>query len=141
MKVTLKQINQIAQELQSGLQVFINRADFEMRSIIDPDNSFGDNEFWDEELEKIENEWTDYVIITKMDSRDEFEIMEAFVDEINDLTLRGDLVKILHRKSPFANFKAEIDLSSYRKKWFEFRQMKYEIYVKELLILDKIEIE
>jgi len=140
MRITAKQIHDISQDIQAGMKVFINRENLETKSILDLDDSFGDTELWEEELEKIEKEWTDYLIITKMESREAFQIMEDFIEEIHDERLKKDLIIILNRKSPFANFKAEIEASSYRQKWFDFRDKKYEDYVKEQLKLEKIEI-
>ncbi|MBN1181101.1 MAG: hypothetical protein JXB49_02360 [Bacteroidales bacterium] len=51
------------------------------------------------------------------------------------------MIKILNRKSPFANFKAEIESSAYRKEWFAFRTKRHEEYVKEQLDIEDIEYE
>jgi len=140
MKLTAKQINEIAQELEAGMKVFLNRETLEYKSVLDWDDMV-DPEIWEEEIEKIENEWTDYIVINKMESRDAFRVMEDFVDEIDDQRLKEDLIKILSRKSPFANFKAEIESSEYREKWFTFRIKCYEDYVKEQLKDENIEFE
>ena len=140
MKLNAKQINEIAQELEAGMKVFLNRETLEYKSVLDWDDIV-DPEFWEEEIEKIENEWTDYIVINKMESRDAFRVMEDFVDEIDDQRLKEDLIKILSRKSPFANFKAEIESSEYREKWFTFRIKCYEDYVKEQLKDENIEFE
>ena len=58
----------------------------EFRTILDWDMTYGDTELWDEELEKIENEWKDYVVIEKMKSREAFQIMEEFIDEVDERT-------------------------------------------------------
>ena len=137
MKLTSNDINSIAQDLLSGLKVFLNRETLEYRPILDLDD-VDDTEFWDEEIEKIENEWTDYIILDKMESRDAFNIMEDFIYEITDPLLKENVIKILSRKSPFANFKAEVESSSHRQKWFEFRTMKYEEYIKEKLDMEDI---
>lgn len=123
------------------MQVYINRGNLETISLIDWDDFSGDTEFWEEEIEKIENEWTDYVIITKMESSEAYQIMEDFVDEVDDKRLKEDLIKNLNRKSPFSNFKAEIEKSDYREKWFDFRDKKYEGYVKDELLANDFEIE
>ena len=93
MKLTQSQIREIAQDLQAGMKVFINRANLEIKAILDWDQMSGDTEFWDEELQLIEKEWTDYIIIEKMDSTEAFKIMENFINEINDKKLRDDLMK------------------------------------------------
>ncbi len=132
MKLTSKQINEIAQELEAGMKVYINRNNHEIRTILDWDDVL-DTEPWDEEKEKIEKEWEDYAIIEKMESREAFGIMEDFVDWLDDEKMKEDLTKILSRKSPFANFKAEVEASEYRNKWFDYRTEKFEEYVREQL--------
>ena len=141
MKISLQQIHEISQDLQTGLKTFINRETYEIKSILDNNEIYSDSEIWEEELEKIENEWTEYSIITKMESWEEFQIMEDFIEEFKDDKLKEDIIKILNRKSPFANFKAEIESSAYRQKWFDFRDLKYEEYVKEKLKEEQIKIE
>lgn len=59
---------------------------------------------------------------------------------MDDERLKEDLIKISNRKSPFANFKAEIESSAYREEWFSFRTKKYEEYVKEQLELEDFEL-
>jgi len=141
MILTAKQINEIAQELLAGMKVFINRETLEIRTILDWDTMYGDTELWDEELEKIEQEWASYVVLQKMESREAFSIMEDFIEEVKDLKMQQDLIKILNRKSPFGNFKAEVESSDYRQNWFDFRQRKYEEYVREQLENENIELE
>lgn len=141
MKISGKQIREISQDLQCGLKTFINKETGEIKSILNPNEVYSDSETWEEELEKIENEWIDYSVIEKMESWEAFQVMEDFIEEIKDERLKEDIIKILNRKSPFANFKAEIESSSYRQKWFDFRDNKYEEYVKEKLDEGKIEFE
>ena len=109
MKISQKQIGEIAESLECGEKVFINRETFEIRTIFDFTDSYGDTEIFEEELEEIEREWTDYVVLSKMESWEAFKIMEAFINEIDDERLAENAVKILNRKSPFANFKYEIE--------------------------------
>ena len=141
MKIQTEQIHSISQDLQCGLKTFVNKETYEIKSIIDPDNPYSEPEFYEEELEKIENDWTDFAVIEKMESWEAFKIMEDFVDEIENEKLKQDLTKILNSKSPFANFKAEIETSQYRQKWFDFRDKKYEEFVTNQLKSEKIEVE
>ena len=140
MKLTSKQINEIAQELETGMKVYLNKETLEFEAVLDWDD-MTDPEPWDEIIEKIENEWTYVMVFEKLKSRDGFQIMEDFVDEIDDQRLKDDLIKILNRKSPFANFKDEIESSDYRQMWFDFRTMKHEEYVKRQLDDENIEYE
>jgi len=141
MKIWKKQIHEISQDLQCGLKTFINRETGEIESILDSYDVHSDPETWEEELEKIKNECIDYSVIEKMESWEAFQIMEDFLQEIKDERLKEDILKILNRKSPFANFKVEIESSPYRQNWFDFRDLKYEKYVKQKLIEEKINIE
>ncbi|MDP4226835.1 MAG: UPF0158 family protein [Bacteroidota bacterium] len=137
MKLTDKQINKMAQDLEAGMKIFINKETLEYRTILDLDDLM-DPEFLEEEMEKIENEWSNYAVIEKMNSSEAFKIMEDFVDEVKELKIKENLIKILNRKSPFANFKAEIESSNYREEWFAFRTKRHEDYVKEQLDMNEI---
>ncbi|MFC0879017.1 hypothetical protein ACE01N_20650, partial [Saccharicrinis sp. FJH2] len=53
MKLTKSQIKEMAQNLEVGMNIFINREDLEIRTIFDLDEIIGDTEFWEEELEKL----------------------------------------------------------------------------------------
>ena len=141
MKISGKQIREISQDLQCGLKTFINWETGEIKSILDLNDVNSDPETWEEELDKIKNEWINYSVIEKMESWEAFQIIDDFVEEIKDERLKGDIVKILNRKSPFANFKTEIELSSYRQNWFDLRDLKYEKYVRQKLKEEQIRIE
>lgn len=132
MKITAKQINEIAQELEAGMRVYMNRETLEFKSVLDWDELM-DPEQWEETAETIENEWPAAIVLEKMDSREAFRVMEDFINEIEDSKFQEDLIKILSRKSPFANFKAEVETSIYRDLWFSFRTIKYEDYVRDQL--------
>ena len=138
MKLSAKQVNEIAQELIAGMKVYINRSDLEIRTILDWDNVYGDTEFWDEELKKIEKEWTDYLVLEKMRSSEVFRIMADFIEVVEDKRFQEDLIRILNRKSPFAYFKAVVESSAFRQTWFDFREKKYEEYVRENLESEEI---
>ncbi len=139
MKVTSAQINEIAQMLDCGLNAYINRETLEMDFIPYMDR-LDETELWEEHYIKVTEEWNSFVI-EPMQSWDSFKIMEKFVDEIPDEILQQNLIKILSRKSPFANFKAEIDDSDYRQQWFDFKQKMYEEYVMTQLEIEKIPFE
>jgi hypothetical protein len=139
MKVTSEKINEIAQELEAGMKVYINRETLEIKSVLDWEDT-SDNEFWEEETEEVFNEWSDFIVISKMESWEAFKVMEEFVDFIEDEHFSESLIKILSRKSPFANFKAEVESSPYRQDWFDFKLSKYEDYVREHLEIEDFDI-
>lgn len=141
MKVSKEMIKDIAEELDSGMKVYLNLKNPEIKPILDFDEMLGDDDIWENEIENIEREWQEYIIIEKMDSGEAFRVMEQFTDEVDDERLRSDLIKILNRRSPFANFKAEIRESSYLQKWYDFKQARYEDYVRDFLEMNDIDYE
>lgn len=140
MNLSKEQIKEMAQDLEAGMKLFINKETLEYRSVLDWDDMI-DPEPWDEDIKKIESEWSDYIVIEKMESHESYNVMVDFVDEVNDIRLKEDLIKILNRRSPFANFKAEIESSDYREEWFAFRTKKYEEYIKEYLDIENMTLE
>ncbi|WP_373492564.1 UPF0158 family protein [Aquiflexum sp.] len=139
-QLTKKQIFDISQELQCGMKVYVNSDTLEYKSVLDWDD-MDDSGFWDEQLEEIENNWKRFFTIEKMNSREGFQIMENFVDELEDGYFRNNLIKILDRKSPFANFKAEVESSEVREQWFSFRDAAYVEYVQEELEMNDVAFE
>lgn len=53
MKITSQEINEIAQEVEAGMKVCINRETFEIRPILYCED-INDNVFWMEEVEEVE---------------------------------------------------------------------------------------
>jgi len=139
-RLTKKQVYDISQELQCGMKVFVNTDTLEYKSVPDMDD-MDDFGFWDEELEKIDNTWKRFITIEKMSSREGYQIMENFVDELRGGYFKENLIKILARKSPFANFKAEVESSEFREKWFAFRDAAYVEYVQEELEISDVAFE
>ncbi|WP_194975160.1 UPF0158 family protein [Aquiflexum lacus] len=139
-QLSKKQVFDISQELQCGMKVFVNIDTLEYKSVLDMDD-MDDFGFWDEVLEEIENNWKRFFTIEKMSSREGFQIMENFVDELEDGYFRDNLIKILNRKSPFANFKAEVESSEFREQWFAFRDAAYVEYVQEELEMNDVAFE
>ncbi len=106
MKINFKQIHEISQDLQCGLKTFINKKTGEIKSIFDPNEVYSDPEIWEEELEKIENEWIDYSVIEKMESWEAFQVMEDFIEEIKDerLKIKGRHYKNIEHKKSICKF-------------------------------------
>ena len=87
---------------------------------------------WEDERKKIKKHPKDYLEIEKMDSRDSFRLMEAFINIVDSDKLRKDLINALNQRKPFGNFKYVIDNSGeYRQKWFDFKAEKMQEWVKE----------
>ena len=133
MNLTRNQIENIAEELESGMKVYLNIETMEIKTILDwDDNYLSSEDEWDDDLKEIENNFDKYIMFEKMDSRESFRVMENFVDLVEDTELKNKLDLGLSLSKPFRNFKDIIDSESeYREKWFQFKKQKYIEYVIE----------
>ncbi len=138
MKLTDKQVKDIAEELLCGFDVYLNKETLEIKTI--PSQFSGDilGDFWDKEYKEIEKEWELYIEITPMHSNDSFRVMEDFTQMVEDPELQKELTHRLNYKKPFANFKVVVESSKYRQNWFDFRQAKWEEYTREQLEIDDL---
>ncbi len=132
--LTTIQINEIAQEMDCGNRCYLNLRTGEL--IFTPDfdeNIYADKEYYEEQLEELENNWGDYAEIEKPRSKDSFDIMVDFAEQLAENNqLKDKLFNALNKKKPFSQFKFEIDNSGkYRQEWFDFKQAKLENWVIE----------
>lgn len=133
MKLTDKQIEEIAENLDCGMRCFYNLKTGEIKTILNFDSWMGaDEEPWEEELNEIEENWVDYFEFDQFESHESFQIMVDFAENVNDIRLQNNLINALNRRKPFQNFKWQIDNSGeYRQLWFDFKKMRYIQWVKE----------
>jgi len=124
LKLTKEQIREIYQELDCGFLCFFSPATGEIKSIPDFDsNPYAEEEMWEEEIEEVEVNPDKYIEFEKMSSKQSFRVMEDFVDDVEDKTIRNLLIDGLGRPKPFHNFKFVIDNSvDYREKWFAYKE-------------------
>jgi hypothetical protein len=124
--LTPKQIEHIADSLDSGMCCYYNLKTKEISEIPNFDNWMSDEEPWQEDIDKIEENWEDYFKIEPMGHNSSFQVMVDFIDSIDNETLKEKLVKSLNKPKPFRNFKWEIDNSGeFRQKWFDFKKSNY----------------
>ena len=134
MKLSNEAIKEIAENLDCGMICYVNKKTKEIKSIIDSNDFYDDNDLWQEELDEIENNWESYVKIDKMSSREAFQIMEDFTNQVSNQEIRNRLIYALNRNKPFKNFKYEVDYNEeVRQQWFKFKAYKYEEWVKDYL--------
>lgn len=128
--LTPKQIENIADSLDAGMCCYYNLKTKEITEIPNFDNWISEEEPWQEEIEKIEENWRDYFKIEPMGSNSCFQVMVEFTETIDNETLKENLIKSLNKPKPFKNFKWVIDNSQeFRQKWFDFKKSKYISYV------------
>lgn len=130
-QISEMQIEEIAEELDSGLKCFYNFRTKKLKFIIDSNDPWDMTEEEGLKLAEIEKNPVDFFEIERMDSGTSFLVMEEFTEEVSDEKFRNRLINALNRPKPFRNFKFEIDgNSSYRQKWFDFRNQKMIDWVK-----------
>ncbi len=126
-QLTQQQIKEIPEELDSGLRCFIHKENGEILTFPDTFKNIGiDTEPWEEEMEKLDDNFLDYYEIDQMESYDSFQIMEGFTESLSDSNhLKNKLIAALNRKKPFREFKFVIENSGeYRKMWFDYKNQK-----------------
>jgi hypothetical protein len=130
--LTPEQIKEIAGQLDCGFRSFVSKIDGEILFIPDtfkhPDI---DMHAWSDEIKKIDANFSDYMEIEQMESRDSFKIMADFVDTLPDSnSLKGRLIHALNKNKPFREFKFVIDNSGeYRQRWFDFKNQRIQQWV------------
>jgi spore coat polysaccharide biosynthesis protein SpsF (cytidylyltransferase family) len=122
MNLTDQQIDQIAEDLDSGMLCFVHKETSEVESFTSEDDPLFDKEAWQEIIDKVKNNREDYLEFSPMDSHEAFEVMENFALSLNDEKQKSKLIKILDRPKPFANFKSEVEESDFKKDWDEFEK-------------------
>ncbi len=120
---TKKQIKEIAEELSLGFKAYVHKQTGEYLFVPDPIKMQDmDTTPWEDDIEKLEENSFDYYHIQTMESRDSFQIMVDFTEELPNTTLKNKLIQALNKRKPFREFKFVIDNSGdYRDKWFDFK--------------------
>lgn len=136
MKLTDEHISEIAELLDCGMVCFYHRPTGTIESYPDPDDPYFEPEFWQDTIDKIENDLKNYSKFEKMDSREGFQVMENFAYSLDDKNLSERILHRLAKPKPFRNFKNLIDYSDYRQQWFDFKKETYIEFVKRQIKRD-----
>ncbi|WP_298144412.1 UPF0158 family protein [Flavobacterium sp.] len=128
--ITADNIKEIAENLDCGLRAFIHKTSGQLLFVPDED-SFGDIDVdaWGDENEELENNPEDYHEIEKWSSREAFQVMRKFAEQVPDSNLQTRLFDALDKNKPFRAFGYVIDNSEYRQKWFEFQNKSQQEFV------------
>lgn len=134
-KLTKDQIKEIAEQLDCGFKCYVNKETGTIQSVINFDKWLGgDEDPWAEVTKELEENWDKYIEVDGMESKDSFNVMADFAENVDSVELRESLIKALNRKHPFQNFKWVIDNSGpYRQKWFDFKNQRYIEWVEDQL--------
>lgn len=131
-QLTPIQIKEIAEELDMGNRCYFHRTTLKLLFIPDFDNnSYAEREFFEEELDELENNFDEYMEIAKPNSNDSFEIMLNFVESLDyKNNLKQQLANALQKSKPFRHFKFLIDNSGpCRQQWFDFKSQQLQQWV------------
>ena len=132
--LTEQQITELADQLDCGFRSFWHQPTGELLFVNDLNNNpYVDTEFYEEDLEKLDINFGDYIEIVKPNSGDSFEIMANFTNQLNETDkIKKELIKALNKKKPFREFKFVIDNSGvYRLQWFDFKHAQLKLWVIE----------
>lgn len=122
MTPTKQNISEIAELLDCGHVCFFHKPTGRIEYYPDPESGYFEPETWQETMDKIEADWSNYLKFEKMDSQQGFQVMEDFANSLTDSKFRDRLLELLSERKPFSKFKWAIDDSKYRQNWFDFKQ-------------------
>lgn len=133
MTPTEADIKEIAELLDCGELCFFHQPTGAIEHYPDPDNPYVELEEWQDVLDKIDDDFNNYIRFEKMDSYQGFKVMEQFAESLSDTHFQTKLFDLLSKPKPFSKFKWAIDNSDYRQDWFDFKEQAYIKWVKEQL--------
>lgn len=131
--------HEIAGFIDCGLNCYLNPETLELeylpKNLDDPDEyELMAGESYDEMFKH--NQWDKCIFVEPPESSQGYKIMERFVNEVDDETLRNRMIDALNRRRPFANFKQIVETSPYRQSWFDFKQKQL-----EMLVWDELQLQ
>ena len=134
MKFTNQKIKEIADTLDCGMICYIHKETQEIKELPDQDDPYFEGELWEDMINEIESNIDQYIKVDKMSSREAFQVMADFTEEVTDEDIKTRLVYALNRNRPFQNFKYEVGFKEeIRQLWFAFKAQKYQEWVRQYL--------
>lgn len=134
--IEAEMIKEISDQLDMGMKCFYHLKTGEL--VVYPDSlKMGgelDEEAWKEEITKVEEDATEYLLFTAMDSYESFDVIEEFVLQIDKQNVKEIFEETINQKKPFQSFKNLLfDYPELRQQWFLYKAERYRIYVEEQL--------
>lgn len=141
MEVTKKQIQEITDNVEMGYACFLHKKTGEIESYPDNLDLMHDEENpFQETIDKVEDDFENYIEFGPMPSREAYQVMLDFKDTVNDERMLGKIELALEWKKPFSNFKNLIETSEYRQAWFDFKRAENEKWVLKQLKIEGYEL-
>lgn len=128
--ITEQMLREITEDLEMGATCYVDKNTGEVLSIPEGWDSFVDRKLWQDIIDKIDQNWEDYWVIRPMESWDAFEVMEDFVDSLEDSKVARRLTNSLQHRKSFQQFKRMIHESDLQKEWFAYKLKRYADYIR-----------
>lgn len=139
-EIDTNSIKEIAEQLECNFRAYIHKKNGQMIFIPNEDVMPEiDMDEWNDEIKQLENDYANYFEIDKWTSREAFEMMNDFAEQLTDnKQLQSELFVALNKKKPFREFMFVIDdAGDYRQVWFDFRnKQQHEFVAKQLHFLN-----
>jgi len=121
-------IKEIAEYLDSGMKCFYHIPTGSLEYYPDESGGFAgfDEEPWQDAIDKVENNYHEYIPFKAMDRHASFRMMETFTADIPETKTRQRFEDAIAYKKPFQNFKQLLlDYPELRQQWFDYKNQQY----------------
>lgn len=143
MAVSLDKLRPILASIVQSLEVryvcYVNKFTLEVIDIPEALSHHDEQEYlevFQQDIDEVTKNESDYVRIEPPSSHEGFKIMEAFADQLQDVYFQRRLLEVLNARKPFQHFRRLIDDFKYRQEWFDFKAEQV-----EKLVLDKFDLK
>lgn len=125
MKLSMKDIEGISDELSSGLLVYINLENNKIIALpTEDDMDYYDDNPWQDALDEVAS-WGNTLMIEPLESSQCFRFMEEFLSQVENDDIRNSLQYALCHRKPFAHFQDLIYKFGLKESWFPFKDKRY----------------
>ena len=127
-------IKEIAEQLDMGMKCYYHIQTGELEYY--PDELKGhagfDEELWEESINKVEENYQEYIRFEGMESHESFSIMEDFISMISEEKILRRFEDAIGYRKPFQNFKQLLlSYPDLREQWFAYKDRRFIEFVKE----------
>jgi hypothetical protein len=132
-----KEIKEIAEELNAGMQAFVHKKTKALIFIPNQDQFDEDDmEPWEEALRELKTNRKAYFEVEKWTSSEAYKMMVEFSEQFNENPrLQQQLLEALNKRKPFREFNFVIDHNDeYRQEWFAFKDNWQQEHVRKTLL-------
>ena len=132
--ISTETIKEIAEQLDMCMKCFYHIPTSELESFQDELKGHAgfDDELWEEFINKVDENFHEYIRFEGMESHESFSIMEEFISMIADEKVRQRFEDAIGYRKPFQNFKQLLlNYPDLREQWFAYKDQRFIEFVKE----------